>query len=613
MYKYPNVDKLLSRRTFLLGLGKGVLFSSLFFRLIYLQLFKSDQYKVLAEKNRISLRLIPPPRGNILDRNDNILALNKNSYNVLVESTKNISEINETIEKVSRIIFLSETEINNIFDSFLTKKKSDLPIFIKKNLIWSELASLNVNLINLSNVFIEQGIKREYPFYNLASHVIGYMSNPEKSNIKENPFLEMMDTNIGRSGIEQSFEKELRGFPGTRHLEINAFGREIREISKEESVRGNNIKLTIDINLQKYINSLLKDKNGSVLVIDVNNGELLAVESSPNFDPNLFTKSISQEKWDELIKNPMSPLVNKAISGEYSPGSTFKLIVLYSALVNKIIKPNGIINCSSKIEYGDRNFYCWCHKRKTGCWATQSHTRKVGPELAIAQSCDGFFYKLAKRLGIENIAETAKNFGLGSKSGVNLKGEKSGLVPNKLWKKKHHKQSWKIGETMITGVGQGFLTTTPIQLAVMIAMFANNGKRIFPTIYKNIRGANTNDNEVYTTQTLYQKKFFLLIKKGMFSAVNKPFGTAYGSRTSRPVFAGKTGTVQVRTISENERELGIIPNKDLPFKQRDHALFLGFAPYKNPKIAVSIVIEHGGSGSKIAAPIAKKIFKKVLL
>ena len=613
MYKYPNVDKLLSRRTFLLGLGKGVLFSSLFFRLIYLQLFKSDQYKVLAEKNRISLRLIPPPRGSILDRNDNILALNKNNYNMLIEGTKNISEINETIEKISRIIFLSETEINNIFDSFLTKKKSDLPIFIKKNLKWSELASLNVNLINLPNVFIEQGIKREYPFHNLASHVIGYMSSPQKSDIKKNPFLEMMDTNIGRSGIEQSFEKELRGFPGTRHLEVNARGREIREISKEESVRGSNIKLTIDINLQKYINSLLKDKNGSILVIDVNNGELLAVESSPNFDPNLFTKSISQEKWDELIKNPMAPLVNKAISGEYSPGSTFKLIVLYSALINKIIKPNGAINCSSKVEYGDRNFYCWCHKKKTGCWATQTRTRKVGPELAIAQSCDGFFYKLAKKVGIENIAETAKNFGLGSKSGVNLKGEKSGLVPNKSWKKKHHKQSWKIGETMITGVGQGFLTTTPIQLAVMIAMFANNGKKIFPTIYKNIKGVNANDNEVFTTQTLYQKKFFSLIKNGMFSAVNKPFGTAFGSRTSQPIFAGKTGTVQVRTISENERELGIIPNKDLPFNQRDHALFLGFAPYKNPKIAVSVVIEHGGSGSKIAAPIAKKIFKKALL
>ena len=612
MYKYPNIDKLLSRRTFLLGLGKGVLFSSIFFRLMYLQLFKSDQYKILSDKNRISFRLIPSLRGNILDRNEKILAMNRNSHNVLMEGTKNISEINETIEKITQFIYLSDTEIDNIFGSFINKKKSDLPIFIKKNLKWNELSSLNVNLMNLPNIFIEQGIKREYPFHNLASHVVGYMAPPKKSEIKNNPFLGIMDTDIGRSGIEQSFEKELRGFPGTKHIEVNSKGREIREISKEESVSGNNIKLTIDIDLQKYVNSLLKDKSGSVVVIDVNNGEILAMESSPNFDPNLFTKSISQEEWDKLINNPMAPLVNKSISGEYSPGSTFKLIVLYSGLINKIIKPNGIINCTSKIEYGDRNFYCWCHKKKTGCWAAKNHTRRVGPELAIAQSCDSFFYELAKRLGIENIVETARNFGLGSKSGINLKGEKNGLVPNKSWKKKKYKQSWKIGETMITGVGQGFLTTTPMQLAVMIAMFANNGKRIFPTIYKNLDQINANENQVFTTQTLYQKEFFSLIKNSMFLAVNKPFGTAYGSRSTKPIFAGKTGTVQVRNISSEEREIGIIPNKELPIEQRDHALFIGFAPYKNPTIAVSVVIEHGGSGSKIAAPIAKNIFQKVL-
>ena len=612
MYKYPNIDKLLSRRTFLLGLGKGVLFSTIFFRLAYLQLFKSDQYKVLAEKNRISLRLIPPLRGNILDRNDNVLALNKNSYNVLIGGNKNRLEIEETIKKISRIIFLNDTDINKIYDTLSNKKKSDSPIVIKKNLKWNELSSLNVNLINLPNVFIEKGIRREYPFENIAAHVIGYMSDPEKSDIKANPMLQMMETDIGRSGIEQSYEKELRGFPGTKHLEVNAFGREIREMSKEESVSGNDIKLTIDIELQKYASSLLKDKIGSIVVIDVNNGEILAIESSPNFDPNLFTKSFSQEEWDKLANNPMAPLVNKSISGEYSPGSTFKLIVLYSGLINKIIKPNSTITCSSKIDFGDRNFYCWCHKKKTGCWATRSNTRKVGPELAIAQSCDGFFYELAKKVGIENIVETARNFGLGSKSGLNLKGEKVGLVPNKSWKKKIYKRSWKIGETMITGVGQGYLTTTPMQLATMTAIFANNGKKIFPTIFKGIEKTNIYDDEIFTTQTLNQNSFFSLIKTGMFSAVNKPFGTAYSSRTKKPIFAGKTGTVQVRTISENERELGIIPNKDLPIEKRDHALFVGFAPYKNPKIAVSVVVEHGGSGSKVAAPIAKKIFKKAL-
>ena len=610
MYKYPNIDKLLSRRAFLLGLGKGALLTTILLRLMYLQLYKTDQYKVLAEKNRISLRFIPPLRGNILDRNDKILALNKNSYNLLIENTKNKSEIIKTLNKVSEVIFLNQFEIESLNNNLEKKSKKDLPIFIKKNLKWNELSTLNVNLINLPNVFIEKGVKREYPFKNLAAHIVGYMANPKKSDLKDNPILQMIDTDVGRSGIEESFEKDLRGFPGTQHLEVNAKGREIREISKEESVRGRNVKLTIDINLQKHIHSLLKDKSGSIVVIDVNNGELLGLESSPSFDPNLFTKSISEKDWRNLIENPMSPLVNKSISGEYSPGSTFKLIVLYSALINNIIKPNDKINCSSKTEYGDRNFYCWCHKKKTGCFATQRGTRYVGPELAVAQSCDSFFYELAKRIGIERIVETARNFGLGSKSGVNLDGEKYGLVPNKSWKKKRYKKSWKIGETMITGVGQGFLTTTPIQLAVMTAMFANSGKKIFPTLLK--KNQTTTDNEIFTTQTLNQKKFFKIIKNSMFSAVNKPYGTAYGSRTTKPIFAGKTGTVQVRKITKKEREFGIIANKDLPFNKRDHALFVGFAPYKNPKIAVSVVIEHGGSGSKIAAPIAKKIFSKVL-
>ena len=612
MYKYPNIDKLLSRRTFLLGIGKGALFSTVLFRLIYLQLFKSEKFKVLAEKNRISLRLIHPLRGNIVDRNGKILALNKNSYNVLLEGNKNLDEVNQALDKISRIIFLNNTELNNVYNNLLTKKKSDLPIFIKKNLKWNELSSLNVNLINLPNVFIEQGIKREYPYRNLASHVIGYMTTPQEKDIKKYPFLKLMDADVGRFGIEESFEKELRGFPGTKYLEVNAYGREIREISKEESVSGNEVKLTIDINLQKYVNSLMKNISGSVVAIDVNNGEILALESSPNFDPNLFTKTISQEDWDKLINNPLAPMVNKSISGEYSPGSTFKLIVLYSALINNIIKPNNVINCSSKINFGDRDFYCWCHKKKTGCWANKNHKRNVGPELAIAQSCDSFFYELAKRLGIESIVETARNFGLGSKSGINLKGEKYGLVPNKSWKKKTYNKSWKIGETMITGVGQGFLRTTPIQLAVMTAMFANEGKKIFPTIYKSFGNTNNSDNSVFTNQTLYQKKFFSLIKNAMFSAVNKPFGTAFKSKIENPVFAGKTGTVQVRTISKREREVGIIPNKELPLKKRDHAMFVGFAPYDNPKIALSVVVEHGGSGSKIAAPIAKKIFKKAL-
>tara|TARA_B100000029_G_C17609186_1_gene968693 strand:- start:4140 stop:5987 length:1848 start_codon:yes stop_codon:yes gene_type:complete len=614
MYKYPNVDKLLSRRIFLLTLAKGVLFTSIFARLTYLQLIKTKEFKVLADKNRISLRLISPLRGRILDRNNQILASNINSYNLYIHSVKNVDEFKEILGKINKIIFISNEEIKNTFNIFLNSKKKDLPVIVKKNLKWNEVSSISVNLLKISNIFIDQGIRREYPHNDIASHIIGYMSPPNKKDIKKEPVLGMLDINTGQFGVEKSFEKDLRGFPGTRHVEVNAFGNEIREIRKEKSINGNDIKLTIDIKLQKYINTLLKDKSGSVVIIDVKNGELLGIESSPSFNPNLFTSFISKKDWDTLINDPMAPLLNKSIAGEYSPGSTFKLIVLYSALQNNIFKTNNKIKCSSKLNYGDRNFYCWCHKKKIGCWASENHERNVNPELAIAQSCDSFFYELAKRVGIDNIAKTANLFGLGFKSDLGLDGEKNGLVPNKNWHKRKNKKNWQIGETMITGVGQGYITTTPLQLARMTAIIAKNGKKVFPSIFKNIKDFEKRDNDEDTDNNndSDDKKFFSLIKKGMFSTVNKYFGTAYKSRLSKPIFAGKTGTVQVRTISEAERFEGIIPNKDLPIEQRDHALFVGFAPYKNPKIALSVVIEHGGSGSKVAAPIAKKIFKKLL-
>ena len=309
----------------------------------------------------------------------------------------------------------------------------------------------------------------------------------------------------------------------------------------------------------------------------------------------------------------MAPLVNKSISGEYSPGSTFKTIVLLSALKNNIIKKNSSILCTSKLETKDRNFYCWCHKKKTGCYAARNHQRNVRPKLAIAQSCDCFFYELAKKIGINKIAETAKTFGIGKKTGIDIRGEKTGLVPTKSWKRKNIGKSWHVGETMITGVGQGYITSTPLQLALVTALIANNGKKIFPKI--NLDDFNLEKNVINVDMDEYHsdyEEYFPIIREGMYDAVNKHIGTAYKSRLSKPIFAGKTGTVQVRVITEEERETEIIPNRELPFEQRDHALFVGFAPYKNPKVAISVIIEHGGSGSSQAAPIAAKIFKKII-
>ena len=611
MYKYPNLDKLLLRRTFLLGVGKGILLTGVLGRLIYLQIVKSNQYKLLANKNRISLRLLNPIRGTISDRNGKLLAINQNTFRVLCVVDNKI-ELKKVLFNLSKFIFLNNIETQKIVNDF-EKKNKNMPYLIKENLKWNEVSSISANSFLIPTIIIESGLQRKYPFKQTSAHTIGYLGPPTNNEIKKEPILGLMNINVGRFGMEEHLEKRLRGIPGTRHLEVNAHGRIVREIRKENSKKGNNVKLSINIELQKKLYSLLKDKSGSIVAINVNNGEVIGMVSSPSFDPNFFNQGFSTEDWKALINDPLAPLVNKSISGEYSPGSTFKTIVLLSALKNNIIKKNSSILCTSKLETKDRSFYCWCHKKKTGCYAARNHQRNVRPKLAIAQSCDCFFYELAKKVGINKIAETAKTFGIGKKTGIDIRGEKTGLVPTKSWKRKNIGKSWHVGETMITGVGQGYITSTPLQLALVTALIANNGKKIFPKI--NLDDFNLEKNVINDDMDEHHsdyEEYFPIIREGMYDAVNKHIGTAYKSRLSKPIFAGKTGTVQVRVITEEERETEIIPNRELPFEQRDHALFIGFAPYKNPKVAISIIIEHGGSGSSQAAPIAAKIFKKII-
>ena len=611
MYKYPNLDKLLLRRTFLLGVGKGILLTGVLGRLIYLQIVKSNQYKLLANKNRISLRLLNPIRGTISDRNGKLLAINQNTFRVLCVVDNKI-ELKKVLFNLSKFIFLNNIETQKIVNDF-EKKNKNMPYLIKENLKWNEVSSISANSFLIPTIIIESGLQRKYPFKQTSAHTIGYLGPPTNNEIKKEPILGLMNINVGRFGMEEHLEKRLRGIPGTRHLEVNAHGRIVREIRKENSKKGNNVKLSIDIELQKKLYSLLKDRSGSIVAINVNNGEVIGMVSSPSFDPNSFNQGFSTEDWKTLINDPLAPLVNKSISGEYSPGSTFKTIVLLSALKNNIIKKNSSILCTSKLETKDRNFYCWCHKKKTGCYAARNHQRNVRPKLAIAQSCDCFFYELAKKIGINKIAETAKTFGIGKKTGIDIRGEKTGLVPTKSWKRKNIGKSWHVGETMITGVGQGYITSTPLQLALVTALIANNGKKIFPKI--NLDDFNLEKNVINDDMDEHHsdyEEYFPIIREGMYDAVNKHIGTAYKSRLSKPIFAGKTGTVQVRVITEEERETEIIPNRELPFEQRDHALFIGFAPYKNPKVAISVIIEHGGSGSSQAAPIAAKIFKKII-
>jgi len=405
MYKYPNLDKLLLRRTFLLGTGKSLLVAGLLGKLIYLQIFKSNQYQLLANKNRINLRLLNPTRGIIFDRNDKLIAINKNTFRIL-STAKNKTQLEKTLSELSKFIFIDSLNVKKINEEFLKKKKF-VPLLIKENLKWNEVSAISANSFSLPEIIIESGLQRKYPFNEAAAHTVGYLAPPSSLDIKKEPILGMMNINVGRFGIEEQFEKQLRGTPGTKHLEVNAFGKIVRELRRENSMPGQNIKLSIDIKLQKYLHSLLKNKSGSIVAMDPQNGEIIGMASSPSFDPNSFHKGLTEDEWKKLSEDSLSPLVNKAISGEYSPGSAFKTVVLLSAFKNKILKKNSIILCTSKLEVGDKNFYCWCHKKKTGCYAAKDHKRRVGVKLALAQSCDCFFYELAKRIGIDKIASTS--------------------------------------------------------------------------------------------------------------------------------------------------------------------------------------------------------------
>jgi penicillin-binding protein 2 len=439
---------------------------------------------------------------------------------------------------------------------------------------------------------------------------------------------------VGKTGLEKSFENDLIGINGVQRYEVNAYGKRINQIDHQASLKGKTIRLTIDTEVQKLCNNLLEDKAGSISVMDIYTGEIIAMQSSPSFDPNLFLFGISQDDWQLIRNNPLKPLVNKTLTGLYSPGSTIKPIVALSALENNVISPNFKVNCSGKIEMYGQTYHCW-KKRGHGV---------VNLKGAMKQSCDTYFYEVARKLGVDRLKITAEKFGLGEKVLNDIySNEKKGLVPNTEWKKNNLGKGWVLGETLITGIGQGYIQTTPLQLCLMTAQIANGGYKIYPKItvnendetledIKNIIKDNSDsikESKDGLTEASQQFLDFLKDKKhealyrnpenikfiqnAMFASTNEVRGTSYASRIENPKyqFAGKTGTSQVKRITKRQRELEL-KTVDIPYNERDHALYIAFGPYKNPRYALSIIVEHGGSGSKAAAPLAKKLFKLIL-
>lgn len=588
-----------SRRAALLGGGQALLFSALVGRLYYLQVIESNRYVMLAEDNRISLRLLSPPRGRIVDRYGEPMALNQLNYRVVLisELTPNLEA---TLSSLESVLPISERERRRILRE-VGRKRSFVPVTIRENLDWDDVARIEVNAPSLPGVSIEVGQSRYYPFAEAAGHVLGYVAAVSEEEQGDDPLLELPGFRIGKNGIEKKYDLALRGKAGTSHIEVDALGRVIRELERDEGQPGQELVLTIDSGLQNFIVRRLGGLSAAAVVMDALSGEVLALLSTPGFDPNAFNKGLSEEAWRDLVSNSKGPLINKSISGQYAPGSTFKMMVALAALESGIISPDQRFFCEGYVELGDSRFHCW--RKKGHGWMDMVS--------ALQQSCDVYFYEVARRTGIDRISEMARRFGMGVKLGIDLPSERDGLMPTRDWKLAVIGSSWQLGETLVAGIGQGYVLSTPLQLAVMMARLINGGVAVKPYVTHDLvdgESALQRPEPVFPALDVSSASL-AVVKKGMDAVTNTPMGTAFRARIKEKgkEMGGKTGTSQVRRISKRERESGVLKNRERPWEERDHALFVGYAPTQNPRYVISVVVEHGGGGSKVAAPVARDI------
>ena len=625
-----NIEKgrVISRRLFILASAKIVLLSGITLRLYNLQISDREKYEILSDKNRIREWKTPPQRGIITDYFNNELAKNDRVFQVhlALDETKNF---NQTIFKLKNIINLSNKDLNRIY-----KKKQNLKpwdtLVISENLSWNEFSKLNLYLHEVEGAKPVLSTSRYYPYGKDFVHVIGYVGDASPKDIKNKKEIEenyVPGLKVGKTGIENSKEKDLIGKYGIKRYEVNASGKRISQIDYLKETQGKSVRTTIDVKIQKYAQELLEGKAGSICAMDIYSGEVIAMASSPTYNPNKFTHGIEIEEWNKIKSDPLRPLINKSIAGLYSPGSTLKPLVALAALEYGIISPEKVIQCK-----GHKHPY-ELYGQKYHCWKKDGHGY-MKLRNAIKQSCDIYFYEIARLLGVDKLSIIAKRYGLGSKVLDSLYiEEKNGIVPSTKWKKQYLEQSWYLGETIITGIGQGYIQTTPLQLCLMTAQLANGGYKIKPKIIydddisfeeiklkienesKNINKINILESKEFKPyQKLYNNpKNIKFVLEAMFASTNEKYGTSYKSRYEDPEFqfAGKTGTSQVRRITERDRELDL-DLSEIKYKNRDHALYIAFAPYKNPRYSISVLIEHGGSGSKAAAPLASKLIKKII-
>jgi len=593
----------ITRRGLIVGGGMSGLVGALALRMRYLQVEQADQFRLLADENRINIRLIPPTRGRIFDRNGMTIAENVPSYRITMVREE-AGDVEDVIARLSKLVDLNPEELERARRD-LERLRGDTPVTIADRVSWEDISRVAVNTPALPGITPDVGLSRRYPHGEAYAHVVGYVGPVSDRDLERidapDALLLIPRFQIGKIGLEAKREELLRGEAGTKRVEVNAAGRVMRELERQEGTSGKDIQISLDNALQTYAHARLSEESAAAVVIDCETGDLLACASTPSYDPNLFVRGISVANYQALLENEYRPLPNKAVQGIYPPGSTFKMVVALAALEAGELDLTETVYCPGHLEVSNRRFHCW---KRAGHGNVDLHR-------SLRESCDVFYYDMALRVGIEKISEMARKLGVGIEHDLPLTSVAAGLAPTKEWKLINRDAEWVVGDSVNASIGQGFVLASPLQLALMSARIAT-GREVKPRVIKSIDGVEQ-PSGVGPSLGINENSL-REVRKAMFAVSNDRRGTAYSSRIIEDAFrmAGKTGTSQVRNISSGERASGVRRNEDLPWRQRDHALFVDYAPFDNPKVAVAVVVEHGGGGSSVAAPIARDITLQAL-
>jgi len=607
MQREAQRQKLLTRRAAILAGGQAMLVAALAGRMYQLQILERDRYAVLADENRFNLLLLAPPRGRILDRFGLALADNHQNYRLVVVPEQT-GDIGGTLDALAGLIEVGEADRRRVLRD-VRRKHPFVPVVVRANLTWEEMARVEVAIPELPGVSIEEGLTRSYPCGETSAHVVGYVAAVSEQELTGDPLLELLDFRVGKSGVEKAQDGELRGGAGTSQVEVNAFGRVVRELDRVPGKPGMDAVTGLDVVMQEFLaRRCSTEESVASVLLDAVTGNVLALVSSPSFDPAPFTTGLSAAMWQRLSTDPRNPLTNKVIAGVYPPGSTFKPVVATAALAAGVLTPETSISCPGYVELGDATFHCW---RQHGHGTLRLRD-------AIKRSCDVFFYETARRLGIDRLGAMARRFGFGGVLGLDIPGERPGLIPSREWKLATSGSGWSQGETMIAGIGQGSVLATPLQIAVMVARLVT-GRSVVPRLLRpdGVMPPGGDPAPPDFPALGVSPRVLALVVDGMNAVVNEQGGTAYAERITDPGFAmgGKSGTSQVRAISEYEHEHGLRKISQIPWKERDHALFVAFAPVGAPRYVCATVVEHGGvrggHGSEVAGPICRDALREV--